>query len=94
MKQVMITTVDNPFDPFTEYKSWFLFDVDHNYNSDAFLARFARTSDELSDSENAAEIERAIDEIVRIDPLNIFKKVSRIVDDVESEFESIEIESA
>ena len=94
MKQCALTTFDNPFDPFTEYKSWFLFDVDHNYNSDAFLSRFARTSDELSDSENAAEIERAIDEIVRIDPLNIFKKVSRIVDDVESEFESIEIESA
>ena len=92
MKQYALTTFDNPFCPFTDYKSWFLFDVDHDYNSDSFLARIARTSDELSDDENAAEIERAIDEIIRSDFLNIYKKVSRVIPDVQSEFESVELE--
>jgi hypothetical protein len=72
-----ITTFDNPFDPFDNFNKWFLFDCEKGYNTCAYLARIAKTSDELSDAENAQEIERAIDEIIKFDPLNIYKKVRR-----------------
>ena len=77
MKQVMLTTVDNPFDPFDQFDSWINFDMEKGYNSCSYLARIAFTSDSLSDAENMQEVERAIDEIIRYDFMNIYKKVVR-----------------
>ncbi len=73
----MLTTFDNPYDPFEQFTSWFLFDVEKGYNSCAYLGRIARTSDQLSEEENDLEIERAIDEIIKYDFRNIYKKVTR-----------------
>ncbi len=72
----MLTTFDNPFDPFDEFESWYRFDTDKGYNSCSFLDRIARTSDQLSDFENEKEVERAIDEIIFYDPFGIYTKVS------------------
>lgn len=80
-QQCMLTTFDNPFDPFEQFDSWFLFDIEKGYNSCDYLGRIARTSEELSDEENDREVERAIDEIVRHDFMNIYKKVKKQVDE-------------
>ena len=74
-KRVALTTIDNPFDPFEQFTSWFLFDVEKGYNSSDYLARIAKTSDTLSDEENTDELERAIDEIIQYDLFDIYKKV-------------------
>lgn len=74
-KKARLTTFDNPFNPFTEFDSWFLFDCEKGYNSCAYLARIARTSEQLTEQENDEEIERAIDEIIKYDFQNIYKKV-------------------
>lgn len=79
-RQVALTTIDNPFDPFEQYDSWMECDIAKGYNSCAYLGRIARTSDELSDEENDTEVERAIDEIIKFDPLNLYKKVVRNVE--------------
>lgn len=76
-KKCMLTTIDNPYDPFEEFTEWFMFDVEKGYNSCEYLGRIARTSDQLTDEENADEIERAIDEIVKLDFMNLYKKVSK-----------------
>lgn len=76
-KRVMLTTFDNPFDPFNDFTSWFLFDVEKGYNTCAYLDRIAKTSDQMSEEENRQEIERAIDEIIQYDFLNIYKKVTK-----------------
>ena len=75
--KVMLTTIDNPFDPFENFHDWFLFDVEKGYNSSSILGRIAKTSDTLSEQENDEEIERAIDEIINYDFLDIYKKVKR-----------------
>lgn len=77
MAQCMLTTVDNPYDPFDQFDEWFNYDMDLGYNSSAYLARIAFTSDQLSDNENEREIERAIDEIIKYDPFNLYVKVKR-----------------
>ena len=71
----MLTTVDNPYDPFEQFSLWFLYDVGRGYNSCGYLDRIAHTSDQLSEEENVAELERAIDEIIRFDFRNIYRKV-------------------
>ena len=75
MARAMLTTNDNPFNPFDQFDSWFLFDVEKGYNSCAYLSRIAKTSEQMSDDENEEEIERAIDEIIKYDFMNIYKKV-------------------
>jgi len=77
MAKCMLTTFDNPYDPFEQFDSWYMFDRDKGYNTCSYLARIARTSDQLSDKENELEIERAIDEIIKYDFRNIYKKVVR-----------------
>ena len=76
----MLTTIDNPFDPFEDFDNWFLFDVEKGYYTCSYLDRIARTSDSLTDYENDLELERAIDEIIRLDFMNIYKKVYMNID--------------
>lgn len=75
--EVMLTTFDNPFDPFDDFVHWFLFDVEQGYNTCSLLARIARSSEEFSTVEEKLETERAIDQIIDNDFLCIYKKVTR-----------------
>lgn len=75
----MLTTVDNPFDPFDQYDDWFAFDQRHGYNTPSFLARVAVLSDEMSEADQSLAIELAIEEIVRENVTGIHKRVSRTV---------------
>ncbi len=70
-----LTTFDNPFDPFTQFTDWLMFDNAKGYCTNSYLARIAHTSYQLSDPENDDEIERAIDEIIANDFIGIYKKV-------------------
>lgn len=74
-RQCALTTFDNPYDPFDQFDEWFLYDVEKGYNSCAYLDRIAQTSSSMSDEENENEIERAIDEIIKLDFMNIYKKI-------------------
>ena len=75
-----LTTIDNPYDPFTDFEHWFLFDVENGYDSCSLVGRIAKTSDEFTDEENFREIERAIDSInENVDFQGIYIKVKRKV---------------
>ena len=75
MARCALTTIDNPFNPFTDYDKWFGFEVEHGYNTAAYIGRVAHTSDLMSEYEEEQEIERAIDEVIKLDPFGIYKKV-------------------
>lgn len=79
-RRCALTTIDNPFNPLTEFDKWNLFDIEKGYYSCQYLARIARTSDQLSDYENSLEIERAIDEIIKLDFRKIYKKIEQTIE--------------
>ena len=79
--KVMLTTFDNPYDPFEQFSSWFLFDVEKGYNTCSYLGRITNFSDDMSTKEENEEVERAIDEIIKYDFMNIYKKVKKEVED-------------
>ena len=92
--EVMLTTFDNPYDPFDEFVPWFLFDIEKGYYTCSRLARIAKYSEGFSTIEEKRETERAIDEIIDNDFLNIYKKVTRVIegDDSASENDDEDVE--
>ena len=77
MKRVNITTIDNPFDPFDDFNSWFMFDVEKGYYTSSKIARLTHLTDDMTELEESEEVERAIDRLIEIDPLDIYIKVTR-----------------
>jgi hypothetical protein len=75
--EYMLTTVDNPFDPFTQFEEWMQYDVSMGYNTAAFLDRIAKVSNDLSQPDQALAIQNAIDEIVQENVSGMWRKVSR-----------------
>ena len=75
IKPVMLTTIDNPYDPFTQFDEWNAYDESKGYYTCSYLARFAYTSSDLSDVDQSISVENAIDEIISKNPLKIYKKV-------------------
>lgn len=76
-----LTTVDNPFDPFDQFDEWFAFDEQKGYNTCGYLARIAKCSSELNAIDQNVEVSNAIDEIVKLNLLGIYKKVTREIDE-------------
>jgi hypothetical protein len=74
---VLLTTLDNPFNPFVQWEQWFAFDVRQGYNTCAYLARIVISSHELSEVEEALAINYAIKEILELNTLGIYIGVTR-----------------
>lgn len=76
-----LTTVDNPYDPFTQFDEWYSFDLQQGYYTCSYLDRIVSLHtnkfEKLSENEQIEVINDAIDEIVRLNTLGIYKKVSR-----------------
>ena len=64
MREVFLTTIDNPYNYFTQFKEWLDYDTLMGYGTPQYLARIAKLSDELSDEETQIELEHAIDSII------------------------------
>ena len=80
-RQVTITTIDNPYNPFDDFISWFLFDTEKGYYTCSKVARLAHFEDSMSQKEEDEENERAIDRLIEIDPLDIYIKLVRETED-------------
>ena len=80
-KKCMLTTFDNPFDPFDKFDDWRRFDEEKGYYSCSRLARIVKITEDISHKEIDEAIEAAIDEIITNDPINIYKKVTKEVAD-------------
>lgn len=79
-KATMLTTVDNPFDPFTQWDDWRRFDEDKGYYTCEFIARLSDSSPELSESDQELASLTAIYEIKQLLP-ETYKTITKEVDD-------------
>lgn len=76
MQLHMLTTIDNPFNPFTDFNEWYAWDFAAGYHTPEYLARIVITSDELSEADQAQAVEMAINEIVKMNVLGIYRKIT------------------
>ena len=77
MNDCRLTTFDNPYDPFEQFTSWYMFDCEKGYNTCSKIARLVNITDEMSSVEVQREEERVIDRLIELDFMNIYKKVHR-----------------
>ena len=75
--EYMLTTFDNPFNPFTQFDEWLVWDTTAGYNTPGLLDRIVISSNELSEVDQALAIQLAIEEIVKENVTGMFRKVSR-----------------
>lgn len=73
----MLTTVDNPFDPWSDYDEWLAYDEDHEYYSNELLARVVHSSDDISDADQSVAIENGIKEIISENVSGISRAVAQ-----------------
>lgn len=79
----MLTTTDNPFNPFTQWDEWYAYDLQLGHDTCALLARITATSDELSEVDQDLTVQQGIDEVVQYNVSGVHRKVS--IDDFEIE---------
>ena len=72
---VMLSTLDNPYDPFTQYDEWFVFDTEHGYNCCSLLARVSQFSIEFDEQKEKEIVNEAIDKIIKMNLNGKFIKV-------------------
>lgn len=72
-EEYMLTTYDNPFNPFTQWDSWYNEDRRLGYDTSGFLGRLAATADGLPDATNQQEIYKAMDRIIALEPMTYVK---------------------
>ena len=74
-KPMLLTTIDNPFHPGTQFNEWFAFDIRKGYNTLGYLARVAAYGFDMSPAAESDAIDKAMREIVEINPLGIWTLV-------------------
>lgn len=72
MALLMLSTVDNPFDPFTQFDEWFAWDAKAGYHTLDLLGRLIRTSDDLSEAEQQDIYNSVVQEIVDENVLGLY----------------------
>lgn len=75
MADRMLTTTDNPYDPFTQFDEWYALDRQLGYNCCAIVDRVSMESPLLTEEENEELYNEALDEIVKENVFGVFKIV-------------------
>ena len=72
----MLSTVDNPYDPFTEWDEWLAYDLFAGHHTCEYLARVSTNSDALSESVQKHNDYLTMKTIVNEDPFGLYIIVS------------------
>ena len=75
MGDYMITTIDNPWNPFTHYHEWLSYDTSHGYNTDQWLYVLTRTSNDLNADERLVQIDAGCQRLLELDPFGLHVKL-------------------
>ena len=81
-EEVMLTTTDNPYNPFDNFDQWFSYDElkarqENRPTCCGYLARVDTSSDEVSEAEQRQTMNDIIDEIITLNLSGKFRKITR-----------------
>lgn len=73
--EFMLSTIDNPYDPFEQFTLWHLFDKEKGYDSCERLMRLVDIHEDMTPQELDAATDEAMDKLIEEDVMNVFVKV-------------------
>ena len=73
----LLTTIDNPYDPFKDFSLWDLFDREKGHFTCDLIGRLSQISDDMTLREEEAEYDRVVDFIIEHDPHDKYKRFYR-----------------
>ena len=81
-EEVMLSTIDNPYNPFDNFDQWYMFDElkarqENRPTCCGYLARVDYSSDEVSEAEQIQTMNDIIDEILTLNLSGKFIKLTR-----------------
>lgn len=81
-EEVMLSTMDNPYNPFDNFEQWYMFDElkarqENRPTCCGYLARVDYSSDEVSEAEQIQTMNDIIDEILTLNLSGKFIKLTR-----------------
>ena len=68
----MLTTIDNPFNPYTQFDEWNAYDIQKGYNTLSYIDRVAYNSSDLPSEMQDRIYDEAIKEILDMNILGIY----------------------
>lgn len=72
----LLTTLDNPYNPFVDFSSWLAEDTKLGYNTCGLLARLVPSTEGLTDELIHDVYQDAVDRILEIDPFGVHVAVT------------------
>ena len=75
MADYMVTTIDNPYNPFTRYRKWREHDDSHCYHTEEWIYVLSKTSNDLLPEERDEQIDFGVDRLLMLDPYGLHVKV-------------------
>lgn len=71
----MLSTSDNPYNPFTQFREWFSYDEGKGYCSSEYLARVMEDTTDMTEEERILATNMAIEEILQYNLTGNYIKV-------------------
>lgn len=69
-KELRVTTADNPYNPFTHWEQWLLYDTNAGYNTCGRLASITFLHDSMTEEEIYESVDHGIDQLIKTGALN------------------------
>lgn len=75
--KVLISTIDNPFNPFLDFDNWYAEDIRLGHDTSGLMQRLFVDYPDMSDRDNAIEYARVVRELFQLDPGELYILVKR-----------------
>ena len=73
----MLSTSDNPWNPWTDYEAWLAYDMREGHNTLSLLDRVTYSSSEISEADQVLAVEQGIADIIRLHSGGIYVAVPK-----------------
>ena len=93
VKETALTTIDNPYSPFSQFDDWYSYDTEKGYDCCGYLDRMKSLMKEdttyLSPEKEDTILDNIIDIIVNNDPTGMYVKVQKTNENKEKDYKLV-----
>lgn len=69
---MILSTPDNPYDPFKDFELWYAYDEEHGHHTSSYVARLTNSSDTFSEDQQQLAVNEAVRKIFTVNPQGMY----------------------